>query len=48
MDKSEEVFVSLFSRLREDLREEFGVGLCAESRGSEHHIESSEREEARR
>ena len=32
MDKSEEVFVSLFSRLREDLREEFGVGLCLKPR----------------
>jgi hypothetical protein len=33
MDKSEEVFVSLFSRLREDLREEFGVGLALKAEG---------------
>jgi hypothetical protein len=33
MDKSEEVFVSLFSSLREDLREEYGVGLALKAEG---------------
>ena len=33
MDRTEEVFVSLFSRLREDLREESGVGLALKAEG---------------
>lgn len=33
MDKSEEVFVSLFSRLREDLREESSIGLALKAEG---------------
>jgi hypothetical protein len=33
MDKIEEVFVSLFSSLREDLREEYGVGLALKAEG---------------
>ncbi|MBV8385050.1 MAG: hypothetical protein JOZ63_20865 [Planctomycetaceae bacterium] len=33
MDRIEEVFVSLFSRLREDLREESGVGLALKVEG---------------
>src|SRR4051812_4594608 len=33
MDRIEETFVRLFSRLREDLREEFGVGLALKAEG---------------
>lgn len=33
MDRTEEVFVNLFSRLREDLREESGVGLALKAEG---------------
>lgn len=33
MDRTEEVFVALFSRLREDLRGEPGVGLALRAQG---------------
>ena len=33
MDRTEEVFVGLFSRLREDLREEPGIGLALKAQG---------------
>lgn len=33
MDRTEEAFVSLFARLREDLREESGVGLALKAEG---------------
>jgi hypothetical protein len=33
MDRTEEVFVGLFSRLREDLREESGIGLALKAEG---------------
>jgi hypothetical protein len=33
MDRTEEVFVGLFTRLREDLREEPGVGLALKAEG---------------
>lgn len=33
MDRTEDVFVGLFSRLREDLREESGVGLALKAEG---------------
>ena len=33
MERIEEVFVGLFSRLREELREEYGVGLALKAEG---------------
>jgi hypothetical protein len=33
MDRTEGVFVDLFSRLREDLREESGIGLALKAEG---------------
>jgi hypothetical protein len=33
MDRIEAVFVGLFSRLREELREEYGVGLALKAEG---------------
>ena len=33
MDRTEEVFIGLFSRLREDVREEPGVGLALKAEG---------------
>ena len=33
MDRTEEVFVGLFSRLREELQEEYGIGLALKAEG---------------
>jgi hypothetical protein len=33
VDRTEEVFIALFSRLREELREETGVGLALKAEG---------------
>ncbi len=46
MDRAEEVFVSLFSRLREDLREESGIGLALKAEGRDVTLRVRSKEQA--